>query len=91
MKRLDLKDLLRNMPKRKIKRTTIDLPQDQIDVIDACARALGLNRSNFLLMWNDSCAHAMVEWTQHILERSQIEVNFTGKEENHKNEQPRRK
>ena len=75
---VDLRDLLRKIPKRKMKRTTIDLPQDQIDVIDACARALGLSRSGFLLMWNDSSCHAMVEWTQHILDRSQIEVNFTG-------------
>jgi len=85
MKRLDIRDLLKNIPKRKIKRTTIDLPQDQIDVIDACAKALGLSRSGFLLMWNDSCSQAMVEWTQHLLERGQIEVNFT--EEKPKDEQ----
>ena len=84
--RLDLDELLRSMPKRQMKRTTVDLPQDQIDVIDSCARALGLSRSGFLLIWNDSSAKAMVEWTQHLLDRSQIQVNF--EEEETKDEQP---
>ena len=72
--RPDLDELLRRMPKRKIKRTTIDLPEDQIKVIDACARSIGVSRSNFLTWWNDSSMKAMIEWTNELLNRSQIEV-----------------
>ena len=74
--KLDLNELLRKIPKRRIKRTTIDLPEDQIKVVDMCARALGVSRSNFLLLWFDSSLRAMVEWTMHLLNRSQFEVNF---------------
>jgi len=78
--RLDLNEILRRMPKRKIKRTTVDLPEDQIVLVDTCARALGISRSAFLLLWFDSSAKAMVDWTNHIVVRSQIEANFGGKE-----------
>jgi len=78
-KPMDLKEILRTMPKRKIKRTTVDLPEDQINVIDVCAKALGVSRSNFLLLWTDSSVKAMIEWTNHLLNRSQIEI-VEGKE-----------
>lgn len=71
---LSLDEVLRRMPKRAIKRTTVDLPEDQIKVVDACAKALGVSRSNFLLLWFDSSVKAMIEWTNHLLNRSQIEI-----------------
>lgn len=74
--RLDLSELLKRMPKRAIKRTTVDLPEDQIKVVDACAKALGVARSTFLLLWFDSSVKAMIDWTQHLVGRSQLEVNF---------------
>ena len=75
---MNINELLKRMPKRKIKRTTIDLPEDQIKVIDACAKAIGVSRSNFLTWWNDSSQKAMVEWTDEIINRSQIEVTNEG-------------
>jgi len=74
---LTMDEILRRMPKRKIKRTTVDLPEDQIKVVDACAKALGVSRSNFLLLWVDCSVKAMIEWTQNLLNRSQVQVNFT--------------
>jgi len=78
--RLDLAEILKSMPKRKIKRTTVDLPEDLIRVVDSCAKAVGVSRSNFLLLWFDSSVKAMIDWTQHLVARSQLEVNFTGEE-----------
>lgn len=72
--RVDLNELLRSMPKRKIKRTTIDLPEDQIKVIDACAKAIGVSRSNFLTWWFDSSVKAMIDWTTNMLNRSDVEI-----------------
>jgi len=72
--RLDLDAILKAMPRRKIKRTTIDLPEDQIKVVDVCAKALGLNRSNFLLLWVDSSIKAMIDWTNDLVNRSQVEI-----------------
>jgi len=65
---------LKEMPKRGIKKYTIDLPQDQINVVDVCAKALGLSRSAFLLLWFDSSERAMIDWTNTLLGRSQIEI-----------------
>ena len=75
-----LSEILKRMPKRKIKRTTIDLPEDQVKVFDVCAKALGVSRSNFLLLWHDSSVKAMIDWTQQMLNRSQVEVNFSQEE-----------
>jgi len=72
--RVDLAQILKEMPKRAMKRTTIDLPEDQINVVDVCAKALGLSRGNFLLLWFDSSARAMVDWTNTLLGRSQFEI-----------------
>lgn len=79
--KLDLDEILKSMPKRKLKRTTVDLPEDQIKVVDVCARALGVSRSNFLLIWFDSSVKAMVDWTNTLLGRSQVEVKFDNNKE----------
>jgi len=71
---VDLQEILKQMPKRGIKKYTIDLPQDQIAVMDVCAKALGLSRSAFLLLWNDSSMKAMIDWTNMLVGRSQIEI-----------------
>jgi len=72
--RVDVQQILADMPKRGIKKYTIDLPQDQISVVDVCAKALGLSRSAFLLLWFDSSERAMIDWTNTLLGRSQIEI-----------------
>jgi len=36
------------LPKRKVKKTTLTLPIDQIEFLDACAGAVGQDRSSFL-------------------------------------------
>jgi hypothetical protein len=72
--RVDLTQILKEMPKRGIKKYTIDLPQDQVNVVDVCAKALGLSRSAFLLLWFDSSERAMIDWTNTLLGRSQIEI-----------------
>jgi hypothetical protein len=72
--RVDLSEILKEMPKRGIKKYTIDLPQDQISVVDVCAKTLGLSRSAFLLLWFDSSQKAMIDWTNTLLGRSQIEI-----------------
>jgi len=69
-----LAQVLKEMPKRPMKRTTIDLPEDQINVVDVCAKALGLSRGSFLLLWFDSSQKAMIDWTNTLLGRSQIEI-----------------
>jgi len=82
-KHVNLDDILASMPKRKIKRTTIDVPEDQIKVVDACAKALGVNRSNFLLLWFDSSERAMIDFTNALLGRSQIEIANNKGEKKH--------
>jgi len=72
------------MPKRKLKRTTVDLPEDQIKVVDICAKSLGVSRSNFLLLWFDSSVKAMIDWTNTLLGRSQIEIVWEKNEEEKK-------
>ena len=79
--KVDLQEILNEMPKRGIKKYTIDLPQDQVKVMDACAKALGLSRSAFLLLWFDSSVKAMIDWTNTLLGRSQIEIVENDKEE----------
>jgi len=83
-KREDLNEILASMPKRRLKRTTIDIPEDQIKVVDACAKALGVNRSNFLLLWFDSSVRAMIDWTNTLLGRSQVEIVWENNEEEKK-------
>ncbi len=83
-KSVDLDEILNSMPKRKIKRTTVDLPEDQIKVVDVCAKALGVNRSNFLLLWFDSSSRAMIDWTNTLLGRSQIEIVWDDNKEDKK-------
>jgi len=80
-KRADLDEILNSMPKRKLKRTTIDLPEDQIKVVDICAKSLGVSRSNFLLLWFDSSVKAMIDWTNTLLGRSQIDIVWEKNEE----------
>lgn len=79
--RVDVSEILKEMPKREMKRTTVDLPLDQIEVFDVCAKALGVSRSNFLLLWHDSSVKAMVDWTLELLGRSQVEVDLKEEKE----------
>jgi len=71
---VDVQEILKTMPKRVIKKYTIDLPVDQVSVMDVCAKALGISRSAFLLLWNDSSIKAMIDWTNTLLGRSQMEI-----------------
>lgn len=51
-------------PKREVKKTLITIPADQIEMIDNCAKAIGMSRSSFLQVYFDTYAEQVVNFTE---------------------------
>lgn len=51
-------------PKRPVKKILITIPQDQVTMIDECAKAMGLSRSAFLQIYFDTYAEQVINFTE---------------------------
>jgi hypothetical protein len=50
--------------KRPIRKVLITIPKDQIDMIDECAKAIGMSRSAFLQVYFDTFAERIRDFTE---------------------------
>ena len=51
-------------PKRPVRKTLISIPEDQIMMIDECAKAMGMSRSAFLQVYFDTYAEQVISFTE---------------------------
>lgn len=55
------------LAERKVKKILLTLPEDQIKMIDECAKAVGLSRSSFLHIYFDVFAERVRDFTEGLL------------------------
>lgn len=65
------------LPKRPLRRTTVNLPVDQLEFLDECAKAVGQDRSGFLTIFIDGFYDEIAAFAKGYIARvmGQKEVN----------------
>lgn len=51
-------------PERPVQKILITLPKDHVEMIDNCARAIGMSRSAFLQIYFDTYAEQVINFTE---------------------------
>ena len=60
---LDIMSTNIRIPERKTQKCLLTLPEDQVLLIDSCARAIGLSRSSFMQIYFDNRAEDLGAFT----------------------------
>jgi len=51
-------------PERKVQKILVALPQDQVAMIDDCAKAMGMSRSSFLHIFFDAYSEKIIDFVE---------------------------
>jgi len=51
-------------PQREVRKVLLTIPADQVEMIDNCAKAIGMSRSSFLQVYFDTYAEQVMNFTE---------------------------
>jgi hypothetical protein len=74
------------LPKRHVKKVTLTLPEDEIEFLDACAGAVGQDRSGFLALVLDGFYDEITAFAKGYATRILEQAAITEQRKNRKKE-----
>lgn len=72
------------LPRRKIRKVTLTMPEDQIEFLDTCAGSVGQDRSGFLALMIDGFYDEITAFAKGYAARIIEQVTITGMRKNRK-------
>jgi len=51
-------------PERRVRKILITIPEDQVKMLDECAKALGMSRSTFIQVYLDTFAERVIDFAE---------------------------